>query len=485
MTPESTGYRSIMARSLHLPNDVLLLVGEQLESHADRWNLIFVSRHFHELFVSLLYRVVRLNNWRDAYSFLCAITNRPPLTRAVHELDLSGWQIEPISQEDWKSLQSSVTMKDRVETSSYSHETAQWNQHLGTGRGDAWTALMLPLLSQLRQLHIVYSTHPICLNRIMQRAINGERPFQPQPVFQHLRKVSLHRQEDVDHSPAQEVVGDDSHQISSALLLSFFRLPSMRSLVANSVADPTSDDSDFDAEKTEQSHSSLSSITEIDLRHSSGNRGMEALIASCTDLKSFKYQHSDSHLASQGYLPTAFYRSLTRSKQTLQTLWLDHYGDHYPFTSAGLNQTHDEWFGSLADFSALREVRIRLPNLLDIRYQSEPTTPLINCLPGSLEILYIEGCEERQMGMLVSQLRTVVKNRHSRFPRLRCLDIEGAFQNASGDELGDTSVPVSSPADHTIKPKIMQAAELLHEDCASAGMELHVHDRAFSKDSHH
>jgi hypothetical protein len=476
----------MMTHSLHLPNDVLLLVGEQLESHADRWNLIFVSHHFHDIFVSLLYRGVRLNSWRDAYSFLCAVTQRPPLTRAVRELDLSGWQRELIPQEDWQSLQSSPVLKDCVEASSFSpDEEAQWNEHLAAGRGDAWIALILPLLSQLRQLHLVYSTHTTCLNRIMQRAIAREGPFKSQSVFQHLHKVSLHHQEQVDDPAAQEDVGIDSSQASSALLLSFFRLPSMRSLVATSVVDPTSDDLDFDAEETEHSHSGLSSITEIDLRHSSGNRGMEALIASCQDLQSFKYQHSDSRLASHGYVPTAFYRSLARSKRTLQTLWLDHYGDHYAFTSAGLNQTHDEWFGSLADFSALREIRIRLPNLLDIRYQSEPTSPLINCLPGSLEILYIEGCEERYLSMLVSQLRTVVKNRRSRFPRLRYLDIEGAFQNASGDELGDTSLPASSSADHTIKPKIMQAAELLHEDCASAGLELHVHDRAFSKDLHH
>lgn len=475
----------MMTHSLPLPNDVLLLIGDQLESHADRWNLTFVSRHFHDLFVSLLYRGVRLNSWRHAYSFLCAITQRSPLTRAVHELDLSGWQRELIPQEDWHSLQSSPILKDGVEASSFSpDETAQWNEHLAAGRGDAWVALMLPLLSQLRQLHLVYCTHTICLNRIMQRAIDREGPFKSQSVFQHLRKVTLHHQKDVDHPAAQEDVGNHSSHSPSALLLSFFRLPSMRSLVANSVVDPTSDDLDFNANGTKHSHSGLSSITEIDLHHSSGNHGMEALIASCQDLQSFKYQHSDSHLASQGYIPTAFYRSLTRSKRTLQTLWLDHYGDHYAFTSAGLNQTHDEWFGSLADFSALREIRIRLPNLLDIRYQNEPTSPLINCLPGSLEILYIEGCEERHLGMLVSQLRTVVKNSRSRFPRLRYLDIEGAFQTPSSDEIGDTRDPVSSPADHTIKPKIMQAAELLHEDCASAGLELHVHDRAFCKDLH-
>ncbi|KAJ5166090.1 uncharacterized protein N7482_004871 [Penicillium canariense] len=473
--------------ALTLPNDVLLMVGEQLDDHADRRQLIFVSRHFHDLFLSLVYRTARLNHWRDIYSFLHATTKRLPLARAVRELDLSGWRAEHISDEERAALKCSDALRDRVEVSSHSHdETSQWEEDLGRGRGDAWIALMLPLLTQLRQLHLAYSAHTPCLHRTLQRAINGERPFQTQPAFQHLCKVSLHRREELNHPAPPENAGFGSHQPPSALLLPFFRLPSMRTIVANSVVDPTSDpvESNPHTDEVEQSAFGVSSITEIDLRASNGNQGMEALTASCADLKSFKYQHSDSHVASHGYQPAAFYRSLTRSKETLHTLWLDHYGDHYPFTAAGLNQTHDEWFGSLADFIALREVRIRLPNLLDIRYQTEPTVPLLNCLPQSLETLYIEGCEERYLGMLVSQLQTVVKNHRTRFPHLQRLDIEGSFQNATSDESGDTSAPASEPSHNTIKPKIMQAAETLHVDCVSSGLELHVHDRVFSQHMH-
>lgn len=469
-----------MASLLQLPNDVLLIIGEQLENYGDRWNLILVSRHFHDLFLSVLYRTARLNNWRNAYSFLCAITERPSLARAARDLDFRDWHAERIPHKDWEMLQRSTTFTDLVTLPSFSSkETAQWEEDLANGRGDAWFALMLPFLSQLRRLHLVHSTPSPCLNRIMQRAIDGQRPFQSQPALQYLREVYLHHQDGPDQATTQ----DDSEQGSNlALLQPFFRLPSIRSIIADSVIDPTPDNLDSDARDAEQWPSGLSSITEIDLRRSSGNRGMEALISSCANLKLFKYQHSDSHLASHGYQPTAFYRSLTRSKRTLQSLWLDHYGDHHPFTSAGLNQTHDEWFGSLADFSALRELRIRLPNLLDIRYQSEPTTLLVNCLPGSLTSLYIEGCEERHVGMLVSQLQTVVKNCRSRFPHLRYLDVEGPFQNPSANGHDDTNdASVSNPSDHTIKLKIMQAAELLHEDCASAGLELHIHDRAFSK----
>ena len=80
---------------------------------------------------------------------------------------------------------------------------------------------------------------------------------------------------------------------------------------------------------------------------------MHALIASCANLKSFKYRYSDAYILSCGYKPMALYKSLAHSKATLQILWLDQYGIHYEYIVVGLNQTRDEWFGSLADFTAL------------------------------------------------------------------------------------------------------------------------------------
>lgn len=477
-----------------LPNDVLLMVGEHLDHHEDRWNLILVSRHFHDLFLPLVYRKAPLHNWRGTKSFLHAITKRPALANAVRELDLSGWQTAPITDGERIDVQNFAALTRLVKQSSHSdEEVTQWEGSLAKGLGDAWAALLLPLLTQLRKLHLAYATRTPFLDTVMQRAVRCEKPFDAQPAFQHLQEVSLHRREEIDPCEPQEAAEHGDQPPSAALLMPFFQLPSMRAIFADSVIDPSSittdyhtsgksdEENDEEAEPSEKPPSGLSSITEIDLRASSGNHGMEALVASCADLKSFKYQHSDCHVHSQGYQPSAFYRALTRSKHTLHTLWLDHYGDHYPFTAAGLNQTHDEWFGSLADFTALREVRIRLPNLLDIRYQSEPTTPLINCLPQSLETLYIEGCEERHLSILASQLQTVLKQRQSKAPRLQRLDIEGAFQNVSSDDSGDSSSPTAEVLENTIKSKITQAVEPLHVDCIAAGIELHVHDRAFSQ----
>lgn len=477
-----------------LPNDILLMVGEHLDHHEDRWNLIFVSRHFHDLFLPLVYRNAPLHNWRGTKSFLHAITQRPALANAVRELDLSRWQTSPITDDGRNDVGNSAPFAELVKETSHSDEEAiRWEESLVRGLGDAWTALLLPLLTQLRKLHLAYATHTPLLDMTMQRAVRCEKPFHSGPAFRHLRQVSLHRREEIDPCEPQEAAEHGDQPPSASLLMPFFQLPSMRAIFADSVIDPSSittdyytddkaaEENDEGAELSEKSPSGLSSITEIDLRASSGNHGMDALVASCADLKSFKYQHSDSHVQSQGYQPSAFYRSLTRSKDTLHTLWLDHYGDHYPFTAAGLNQTHDEWFGSLAGFTALREVRIRLPNLLDIRYQSEPTTPLVNCIPQSLETLYIEGCEERHLPILASQLQTVLKQRQSKAPRLQRLDIEGAFQNVSSDGSGDSSSPTTEVLENSIKSKITQAVEPLHIDCIAAGVGLHVHDRAFSQ----
>lgn len=467
------------------PSDVLLLIGEQLDRQTDRWNLLFVSQHFHDLFLPLLYRKARLRNWHDARSFLQAVLDRPALARAVRELDLKDWHAKPATDHEQPDITQCALLNDCLHSVSQSpDERSQCEEGLRNGLSDAWIALMLPLLSRLRKLHLTHAARTPCLDRTMQRAINLGSPSGTSPAFRCLEEVSLHYREDLDclvHDQRQDHDTGDA-QSSSTLILPFFQLPSVRAIIADSVVDPSADfpavsePKAEDADEEDQVMGS-SNITEIDLRTSSGNHGMESLVASCANLKSFKYQHSDSHVLSHGYQPSAFYRSLTRSKGTLQTLWLDHYGSHYPFTAAGLNQTHDEWFGSLSDFVSLREVRIRLPNLLDVRYQNEPTAPLVECLPPSLETLYIESCEERQLSMLVSQLQTVIKDPHQRVPRLQRLDVEGPFQGIPSDDSSQNVVTATGALKRDVKRKVLEAAEPMHVDCANAGIELHIHNR--------
>ncbi|KAJ6113230.1 hypothetical protein N7523_006547 [Penicillium sp. IBT 18751x] len=458
-----------------LPNEVLLMVGEQIDEHKDRWNLIFVCRHFHNVFLTLAYEKVALYNWRDMRSFLHVIIRQVSLASSVRELDLRGWRLDIVSGDDWNNIENDLVLKFLVKKSSHSMaEATRWQKSLKQGHGDAWIALALPLLTHIRNLQFTYAARDNLLILTLQRAANGEKPFHKRTAFQYLQEVSCHGVDPVD---LQEAF-DDNRRTSVALLISFFHFPSMRTIDAETVIEPDP------IAKYSNNGLGFSSVSEINLRASCGNYGMEALVHSCTNLMSFKYQHSDSLVHSHGYQPRAFYRSLARSKETLQTLWLDHYGSHYSFTTAGLNQNHDEWFGPLSDFTALQELRIRLTNLLDFRYQTSPTTPLIRCLPQSLETLYIEGCEERHLVMLVSQLHEVLKDRLTCVPRLQLIDIEGPFQNAPSHNFGDANCTIMETTDSTLKSNIIQAVEPLHTSCVAAGVILCVHDRAFTQSSH-
>lgn len=461
-----------------LPDDVLLLIGEQLEDPADRWNLVFASRHFHDLFLPLAYRTISLHDWRQARSFLHAITNRPSSARAVREFVMGGWSSEYTSEHDQEEIRKSSALSERIKEASHSaNERIQWQEDLSRGFRDAWAALILPSLSQLRELDLDYTPRSPFLDRVMQRAIAGERPFLCRPAFQHLRQVTLRRRNHIDHSNSRENE-DDHADPPSSLLLRLFQLPSVWKVFADSVVDLGKPPSN-NQENNEQSPAGFSPITDIDIRSTCGSQAMYALIASCANLKSFKYQHSDSHVLSQGYQPTALYKSLAHSKVSLETLWLDQYGTHHAFTAAGLNQTHDEWFGSLADFTALRDLRIRLPNLLDIRYQKEPSTPLEQCLPPSLEKLFIEGCKEQDLPMLVSQLQTVVRNRHTRVPNLQYLHIEGATRSSEHVDIFSLF-----PPGFDTNEDILEVVEPLHRDCIAAGIDLHLHDRFFAEHLH-
>lgn len=65
-------------------------------------------------------------------------------------------------------------------------------------------------------------------------------------------------------------------------------------------------------------------------------------------------------------------------------------------------------------------------------------------------------------------------------PNLRRVDIEGAFRHFVSDEIGETRDSVLEPSSYSMKSKLVQSVEPLHRDCATAGVHLHLHDRAIA-----
>ncbi|RDW74510.1 uncharacterized protein DSM5745_07172 [Aspergillus mulundensis] len=462
-----------------LNDDIILLIVDHLEDHGDRYNAIIVNHRFHELFSRALYRSASLKNVSDVQSFLKTITLQPSLASAVRSLDFEGWTFNDaqtlFSQDDI------ALFSNCAKANCHSpEEHAQWESDLSDGVDEAWIALLLSFTPNIRQLKLVYPSHSLeirgYLDRLFQRVTTQQKPFDRRPAFTRLHDVSL-----------RQVTRDDKAigTFSPSQIEPFLRMPSLTRLAVDSLIeyrpDPSEEQTEVDAgQKVENLNVQTHSLSEITLTSSNAFNGLNTTLSSCPGLKSFKYQHTDALLLAEGFRPSAFNTSLARHKATLETIWLDNLGTHLPFTISGLNESHEEWFGSFAEFTALKDLRIRLTNLLYIQYSFEPVTPLTDVLPEGIERLYIEDCKERSLGMLLAQVGLVLEARktNGRFRRLRSLDIEGFFHDeeedadTSGD--GDGEGGGLAPA---IKPRICEMVEPVRDVCERAGIRLSLRDR--------
>ncbi|KAL4782085.1 hypothetical protein BJX76DRAFT_303384 [Aspergillus varians] len=460
-----------------LNNDTLLLIGDHLGSHQDRYNCVFINRRSHELFSRALYRSATLKNRSQVRAFLKAIMLRPGLTRVVRSLDFGGWHFEqdqlPLTEDD-RAL---FSLLARINSHSAA-EHSQWEKDLCEGVDEAWIALLLSTVPNVRQLNLIYPSNCLEYRGYLDTLFARAAATQQNPgdrcttAFHRLREVSL-----------RQVTGpdDDKGTFFPWQIMPFLQMPSLQAFSVDSLIEYRPDPADEenkeeDRQTPEKKPQGRLLLSEITLTSSNGAKGMEDLLASCPSLKSFKYQHSDAHLLAEGFQPSAFNQTLSRNKSTLETIWLDNLGEHLPFTISGLNETHDEWFGSFADFTVLKDLRIRLPNLLDIQYQMEPSSPLTEVLPRSIESLYIEGCKEHSLDMLIRQVRSVLDTRKTHFKALRHLHIEGFFHD--DDEDANTSGDgASGDGARVIKPRVYEAVQPLIDACAQAEVQLFLRDR--------
>ncbi|KAL2843311.1 hypothetical protein BJY01DRAFT_235704 [Aspergillus pseudoustus] len=457
-----------------VPDDVILLIGDCLEDRGDCYNAVLVSRRFHTLFSRALFRSAALKNLVQVQLLLKAIVRQPRLASVIRSLDLSLWESAPaqpiFSPDDLAQL--STWTKDF----SYSQEEhLQWERDLLDNEEEAWIALVLSLANNIKQLKLAYPRENKYINRMFDRAVNLGSSHE-RPVFLRLEEVSLSHMEDElskgSFSPAQ--------------LRPFFQMPSMRSVSADTVIEPVLSNGDNAPIADEEANQSLaeelsqtSQITEITLNTSNASHGLDTLLNMCPSLNSLKYQHSDDHALALGFQPSSFFSSLSSTtKPNLQTLWLDNLGTHHAFTSNGLNETYDGYFGSLAEFTALKDLRIRLPNLLDAGYTFEPATPLTEILPSSIERVYVESCKENSLPMLVEQLRSLLEVRKERFKGLQRVDIEGFF-HVDDEDLDDSGADGGAGTGaRVIKEQVFEVAKPLREACEDAGVQLFLRDRA-------
>ncbi|TPX22095.1 hypothetical protein DIZ76_013960 [Coccidioides immitis] len=346
-------------------------------------------------------------------------------------------------------------------------EQDQWSEDLlGSINEDPWIALILTQLCNLKELKVNVRHGAKHFDRIVGRAISREKPFLEKPIFSSLSHISISWY-DVDEGG-----------LRLYRVLPFLKLPSLRSFHGGMITEdyPVEDDlcetdsvGEVDSPQSEKPLLRTSNVTEIEFSASNGKRGMFDAIYSCARLELFKYEHADGGVPGDFFDPCAFRTSLEGAKSTLRSLWLDYDSRHYSLCT----ESEDRYFGSLVEFTALRNVHLRYTQLLDMGIDAitPPATPLTDTLPFTLETLRIADCFELLLPILVSQLHMVVANRQERTPNLVEIVLRGTF--------GDREAPQDHstwPRLYKIKQGVYGATASLRSSCEESGIRFHIED---------
>ncbi|KAJ9194726.1 hypothetical protein DTO164E3_7147 [Paecilomyces variotii] len=411
-----------------LPTEIIILISQSIGSRNDLLNFLYTCRHLYNLLLPQLYRepvaphdYAGLGEIRRAVSFVQTILRRPHLARSVLHLSLELQETEltwvgpcalnPDLEYD------DVLVGEALNTAAISAEDREeWEIDIAGGYCDAWLALLFPALSNLKSLRFVFSAKTRFIPRMLERAINRQRPFTTRDPLSTLNEITAlwhveYYEDDSDGVFHSSYVAFDITQ--------FAKLPALQTLRGHQIAFPPVHGGGADQELSLQPGSSP--ITKLNISSGMSEDGLLGLIKSC---KAIKYLRYTEFTPAAGFRPDCFRRSLPLTKGSLEELWID-YGDYsYPYY-----ERENDWIGSFQDFSRLRKLHIRLPNLFSWSPRTTshphivPMQRLTSLLPPSIETLCITECIGDQGHALVSQLEDLVRNKQTYTPRLSQIEI--------------------------------------------------------------
>ncbi|OKL57494.1 hypothetical protein UA08_06892 [Talaromyces atroroseus] len=336
----------------------------------------------------------------------------PKIGPAIRHLGLDGWSCDQ-SPED-SNIYEPALFKNVVQQASHSPEEAEeWEKDLREGNEDAWLGLIILSLRNVRELNASPPRSTKYFRRMLSRAALCEKPFDSCPgSLQRLEDVLIYSAELKDYTVYFES-------------LPFFHFPEMRKISLESVVeDHWSDPDNHPAQRPAMGTSPIEEIKAS--RDCNGSNGFSDFITSCANLKRFEYQHSNLAVWGQSYIDfraPALYKPLLTQKHSLEVLHLNDKGEYIP---SGFNdglKLHHSCLGSLAAFNNLKELRIRLRNLLD--FDSSVSLSLKDSLPSSLESLTLANCRDKYFPVVIENLQEMLFQ--IRFPCLKKVEIQPFF----------------------------------------------------------
>lgn len=439
---------------IDLPLELLHLIGRSLDQNDTR-NLISTSHRMHSVFQQKLYTNVTIGrrNANAAQSFLYTVARNPELAGYVQSLALACWETY-----DWDTHRDWDIPRDRQKTTERPNfdgdlirklvdgateypkeEKSKWLQDLEGYYDDAWLALLIPRLTGLRKISLEWPYGSYHVDKMLEKAaMNGGT------CLPHLEKVNI-------------CWWDTENAVRSYQMHPFFKFPSVRKVSGWKVAENAKEEEEeeeleyFDRDPTEiLKGSSLlpqcSNVTDIDLSESNAGEGMQQWIQACKALKSFRIIHGGPVFSYDNAQPRKLYNSLSLHKSTLEAIWFEHNDQ------GGDGENDSDWMGSFVDFSALKFIRLYLPNLVGFNEQDSPARKISDVIPSSLETLVLDIAWGGFFDVL-DDLAEIATSR--KFSKIATFYIEGC--NIS-------------------EPEVVAKVEWLQQTCREVGVACHVKD---------
>ncbi|KAJ5205542.1 hypothetical protein N7491_003830 [Penicillium cf. griseofulvum] len=395
-----------------LPTEILHLIARDLSSK-DLYHLVSSSRRLHTVFQRILYTNVALRpseSKEQAFNiFLYTVTRKPRLASYVRSLEVGWWDTISASNESNEEkveFDGNLIRKLVYGRAGYSgEERSIWLEALELDNEDAWLALLIPQLKELRKLNVTWPYGVYHVLNMLQRAAT-----ESEPMFPHLEE-------------AYAAWYDTENAFSSHYMDSFFKFPSMRKVGCYMLAEyPNGDDDDAYVPGSEGSKVPIremlppqsSNITDIDLQESNAAEGMREWVQACKALKSFRISHGGGQISFHDFEPRKIYKSLSLHKSTLESVWVEAHD--------GCGDYDDEWMGSFVNFTALRLICASFGNLVGLDEHGLHVQKLGNVLPSSLETLYISLDGDQNFNAAIDQLAELAASK--RFPKLATIHLE-------------------------------------------------------------
>ncbi|OJJ70009.1 hypothetical protein ASPBRDRAFT_130432 [Aspergillus brasiliensis CBS 101740] len=404
-----------------LPDELLLLIVDNILLSRDKYQFLLVCRRWRSVLFKAVYDYVVIDG-SQIRPLLLAIQENPAIGSSIKTFGFHWW-CEPDKQDH--NITSVQPLVNRISQSE--EETKEWEEALIEGSQDAWLGLLLLSMENITSLSMPYTWDLKFFHRVISRAAIREKPFDTMPILQRLGRVWMESDDNKVWYPKNE-------------FFPFFHLPALRSVRLDCVVESMDEQIDHPAFKPAKG---TSPVVELDLSNRpNGSKGMADFITSCANLEKFRYQHSNQVIWGERYMnfrPRAFYSALCTQKHSLQVLHLNDGGetqqfDEYDDESDPIVPPID-WFGSLAVFTKLWNLRIPVATLLNFHLSNERPriSSLKEILPSSLKWLGLTHFETSQTDQVLSNLLEVVACCKEKFPYLEEVEIQSYWSNIHGN----------------------------------------------------